>query len=68
LIGLIGFGFVLPMISIMAEFKVVELQGRPMNDDAFTMLYVYFRFPLYWILFFLQAFLLGLQERIRNDY
>lgn len=67
LIGLTVFGFLLPVISITAEFKVVELQKGPM-DDIFTMAYTYLRFPLYWTLYFLQTFFLGISKRIRNEY
>ena len=54
------FGFILPIISITIEFEINGPQ-KGESFDSFTMLYVYFRFPLYWILCFVQYFILKIR-------
>lgn len=43
---LILFGAILPIISIFIEIKLHSSPG----DDAFNLLYNYFKFPIYWVL------------------
>lgn len=44
------FGLLLPIISMFVE---IQLNSSPGND-AFNLLYTYFRFPLYWMIGFIQ--------------
>jgi hypothetical protein len=55
------FGLVLPILSIAVEF---QLNGPKKGEsfDSFTMLYTYFRFPLYWILFIIQYIILKVKD------
>ncbi len=55
------FGLVLPILSIIVEF---EINGPKEDDtfDGFTMLYVYFRFPLYWILLIIQYIIFKIRD------
>ncbi len=48
------FGLILPIFSIAIE---LELNGTGGNDN-FNILYVYFRFPLYWVLLIIQYIIL----------
>ncbi len=55
------FGLILPILSIMVEF---EINGPKKGEafDSFTMLYVYFRFPLYWVLLLIQYIILKIRD------
>ena len=53
------FFFVLPIFSIIIEF---ELQNPPENEDGFTMVLLFFRFPLYWILLLSQYIILKIRD------
>ena len=48
------FGFLLPFISMFIEIK---LNSNP-GDDAFNLLYTYFRFPVYWIIGIIQLLII----------
>lgn len=54
------FILILPIISIIIEF---EINGPDEGEtfDSFNMLYVYFKFPLYWALFFIQCIILKIR-------
>ena len=55
------FGLVLPILSITIEFQI---NGPKKGEifDSFTMLYTYFRFPLYWILCIIQYIILKVRD------
>ncbi len=55
------YGLIFPLISIEVEFI---LYGPKKDEifDAFTMAYVYLKFPFYWILFVLQLIILRLNK------
>jgi hypothetical protein len=36
------------------------------NSDAFNFLYLYFKFPLYWLIIFFQIFIIGIKSWIPN--
>ncbi len=44
------FGFILPTISMFVEIRLNSSPG----DDAFNLLYTYFRFPVYWVIGLIQ--------------
>lgn len=50
--------FLSPIISIIIEF---ELNSSENNEvfDSFTMLYTFFKFPIYWIIFLIQIILIN---------
>lgn len=52
------YAIVLPLISQIVEVRrVVAINGK---DDSFTLLYTYFRFPIYWLLGFIQFLILAI--------
>ena len=48
------FGLVLPSISMFVEIKLNSSPG----DDAFNLLYTYFRFPIYWVIGLIQIIII----------
>lgn len=44
------FGLILPIISMFVEIKLYSNPG----DDAYNLLYTYFRFPAYWVIGIIQ--------------
>jgi len=48
LITFLFFGFIIPYFSIGFEIKKA-VKDQPVVDD-FTLLYVYFRFPIWWFI------------------
>lgn len=65
IIGLILFVIVIPIISFIIEF---ELESDTIDNetfDAFTELHTLFKFPFYWMLFFIQFVFIPL---IKIDY
>lgn len=51
---------ILPLISQIIEvWRVVDIDING-ADDSFTLLYTYLRFPIYWILGFIQLLILAI--------
>ena len=50
-------GILLPIISFLIEWQL----ANPSNEafDAFTMLYTYLKFPIYWLLFIVQIIIIN---------
>jgi hypothetical protein len=55
LLGAFLFGFLVPLFSMMLELERVKLHGG--WTDSFEVLYTYLRFPMYWLIGFIQAVL-----------
>ncbi len=53
------FGIVLPLISIFIEVQVNSSPG----DDSFNLLYVYFRFPVYWVIGIIQLIIISINKK-----
>lgn len=49
------FGFILPIISMFFEIQLNSSSG----DDAFNLLYTFFRFPFYWAIGIIQLIIIG---------
>lgn len=62
--GLI-FGLVLPLISIKLEINKVTAERQIL--DSFELLYVYFRFPIYWIIGIIQLFALSKESNLYQN-
>lgn len=60
-LSIIIFCFVLPIISIIIEYEI-NGPGKDEVIDGFTMLYVYIKFPLYWLVFFIQTCIVFLKK------
>lgn len=58
LIAFLLFGVVIPVISIHYEVRTA-LKDQPFADN-FTLLYTFFRFPLWWLIGFLEVLWLRL--------
>ncbi len=52
-----SFGLVLPIISMIVEIQLYSNQG----DDAYNLLYTYFRFPVYWAIGLIQLIVIGIR-------
>lgn len=61
-LGVALFGIVLPLIS--QGFEIKRVQTTIGIIDNFEVLYTYFRFPVYWAIGIIQAFVL----RFKNGY
>ncbi len=48
------FGLVFPLVSMFIEIKLNSSPG----DDAFNLLYTYFRFPVYWAIGLIQILII----------
>ena len=64
LIGLVLFGFLLPILSIFIELERVKLNGGWM--DSFEVVYTIIRFPTYWIIGIIQLIILGINLKYRK--
>lgn len=64
-IGVIVFGLVLPFISMSIELQIVQANGGWM--DSFEVVYVYLRFPTYWMLGILQCIIFGVTTKNKNE-
>ena len=62
LIWILGFGLVLPLISSIIEAQ----KHRGHMDDAFNLLYILFRWPVYWFLGFVGAIGIYLYARSKQ--
>ena len=60
------FGFLLPLISMLIELEIVKANGGWM--DSFEVLYVYLRFPTYWVIGIIQVVILGFSESKKNEF
>jgi len=65
---LLVLGLVIPICSIFIEFQVLKFLDKEKfeNSDAFNFLYLYFKFPLYWLIIFFQIFIIGIKSWIPN--
>lgn len=59
----VTFGLVLPLISMIVE---IQLYSNP-GDDAFNLLYTYFRFPVYWVIGVIQLIVIGFRLNKSNS-
>lgn len=58
------FGFILPYYSIDFEIDAAKERWKDEMIDGFNLLYVYIRFPMYWITGVIQTSLINLRIRI----
>lgn len=61
-------GFVIPLISAIVEFNIngPKTEAEKKYFDAFTMTYVYIRFPMYWAILLVQMSLLAWKPKTRK--
>ena len=52
-----SFGFILPLISMFVAIQLNSSSG----DDAFNLLYTYFRFPVYWVIGLIQLIIISIR-------
>lgn len=56
-------GVLLPISSILIEWR---FGPKPYDGyDGFNMLYVYLRFPIYWLVLFIQSIVLLIKDELR---
>jgi len=53
------FGFIIPFISI--DFEIRKVTEGQVNVDSFTLLYTYFRVPIWWFIGISEAIFLKFQ-------
>ena len=63
-IGLVLFGIILPIISMMIE--ITRVQNSTGIMDNFEVLYTYLKFPIYWILGVIQFILFAVRMSYQN--
>jgi len=64
ILGTLLYVFVLPIISMKIEAEIISRKYEIV--DGFNFLYAFFRFPLYWILYFLQLIIYHKKDK-RNS-
>lgn len=65
IIGGLLFGLILPIISMNVEINKVT--GERVVMDNFTLLYVYLKFPVYWLTGSIQSLVFSLKNRKPED-
>lgn len=60
--------FVIPVFSIFLDFKILKTlhPDKFDNSDAFNFLYLYFKFPFYWVLTIVQVAFLSFKIWIKG--